>query len=220
MDDDDDDLPGMPHFSAFLRAYGLHGRGFRLEINNYSVWINSQTQAIQFSCAPERDLRKRLSITKDEKDIDDLPIVLILRRVRSSSEDANRKDVIGHLVYSDAVDADENLSAQPAMAEGEVVASASAFDTILMLLLKQRGQALLGLRVKGTRSGWPFGPIWDISKTSKLEIVYFDFNLLDRPADDADSGSADPAAVIERIEERLARIEGLIQHGVRIRLFD
>lgn len=186
---------------------------FGLELTKYSFAIGSEVSTIRFSCNPQKRLHG-IRITASDKAIDNLPVELLVRGDQSTFDEVKDKGPVGYLEFFESINSNDGMANEPAMAEGAVVVSNSAFDNIMALLLHEGGTAVLALDVKGLELDSPFGKRWNVSKSPRLDITGFRFVLPDQVANQRVRSEA-----IVRIEELLMELLKQVQKGIRIRIF-
>lgn len=204
-----DDKPNA--LGALLQDWPLT---FGLELTKYSFVIGSGVSTIRFSCIPQRRLLHGIRITADDKAIENLPVELLVRGDQSTFDKVKDKGPIGYLEFCESIKTNDGVVNDPAMAEGAVVVSNSAFDNIMALLLHEGGTAVLALDVKGLELDSPLGKRWNVLKSPRLDITDFRFVLPDQAANQRVRSEA-----IVRIEELLMELLKQVQKGIRIRIF-
>lgn len=134
-----------------------------LEPSKYTVSIGSGAPTIQFVCNPQKSLLHGVRITRDDRRLDDLPVNFLVRGDTSTYDKAKEEGAVGYLEFFEPVKTDDGVVNDPAMAEGVVVISNDAFESILPLLLKGDGRGLLAVNVKGLESDSSIGADWNVS---------------------------------------------------------
>lgn len=211
-----DDKPSA--VQALLQDWPLT---FVLELTRYSFVIGSGIPTIRFFCSPQKSLLHGIQITADDKAIDNLPVELFVRGDQSTFDNVKGKEPVGYLQFYEPINTNDGVVNDPAAkAEGVVVVSNIAFDNMMALLLHEGGAAILALDVKGLELDSPCGKRWDVSKSSRLDIIDFRFILSDQLVNQREKSEviAKNESLV-RIEELLTELLKQVQEGIRIRIF-